>query len=85
MLKISAGPSDLERLQTPGLAILLDASPAEAPRIAIADGAVQRVLSRRDFRASRDETIESSPIASTPLSRIKAQMMKTSIQGMGSN
>ena len=57
MMKISAASPDFARLQTPGLAILLEAAPAEPPRAALADASIQRVWSRRDFRGARDETM----------------------------
>ena len=60
MLKLSAGSSDLGALKTPGLAVLLEqtsTSPAlESLEPAIAAG-IKRVLSRRDFRCGRDETL----------------------------
>src|SRR5687767_2102314 len=62
MLKISAGPaaSDLGALKTPGLAILLDQA-SGPPSFGALDTdivkAVQRVMSRRDFRSGRDETM----------------------------
>jgi len=60
MLKISAGPADLGGLTTPGLALLLEQG-AGAPPLAGLDAglaaAIDRVLTRRDFRAGRDETM----------------------------
>jgi leucyl aminopeptidase len=60
MLKISTGAADLGSLKTPGLAVLLDQS-STAPQLGKLDpaiaGAITRVLSRRDFRAGRDETL----------------------------
>jgi len=60
MLKISAGSSDLGGLKAPALALLLE-QPAAADHLGALDpaiaGAVRRVISRRDFRAARDETL----------------------------
>src|SRR2546423_13040548 len=75
MVKISAGSSDLARVQTPGLAILLEAPPAEPPRAATADPAVQRVWPRRDCRRGRDETL--------PLLGTTANVERILLVGMG--
>jgi leucyl aminopeptidase len=60
MLKLSAGSSDLGALKTPGLAVLLDQA-STAPTFGSLDAtvanAIRRVMSRRDFRAGRDETL----------------------------
>lgn len=60
MLKISAGSSDLGTLRTPALAILA-AQEEGAPDIGSLEsglaGAVRRVTTSRDFRATRDETL----------------------------
>jgi leucyl aminopeptidase len=60
MVKISAGSSDLGTLRTPALALLLEQG-AGAPALGSLDpavaAAVQRVVSARDFRGSRDETL----------------------------
>src|SRR3954471_12378523 len=60
MLKISAGSSDLSSLRAPALAILLEQT-SEAPTLANLDrsiaSAIQRVIARRDFRGSKDETL----------------------------
>ena len=60
MLKMSAGTSDLGTLRAPGLAILLpqeSGSPALGNLDRGVAAAVQRVIARRDFRGSRDETL----------------------------
>ncbi|HEU4996190.1 MAG TPA: leucyl aminopeptidase [Gemmatimonadaceae bacterium] len=60
MVTISAGSSDLGKLRVPSLALLVEQG-AEPPSLGNLDrgiaAAVQRVLSRRDFRAGRDETL----------------------------
>jgi len=60
MLKISAGSPDLGALRTPGLAVLLDQA-SGPPSFGALDPAIaraiQRVMSRRDFRSGRDETL----------------------------
>ena len=60
MLKISAGSSDLGSLRAPALAILLEQG-ASSPALGTLDrgvaSAVQRVIARRDFRGSKDETL----------------------------
>jgi leucyl aminopeptidase len=60
MLKIAAGSSDLGSLQTPALALLME-QPAQMPELGTLAGgvsdAIRRVLSRRDFRGGRDETL----------------------------
>ena len=60
MLKISAGSSDLGGLKAPALALLLEQAPS-ADNIGSLDAtlaaAVRRVVSRRDFRGGRDETL----------------------------
>jgi len=60
MLKISAGSSDLGALRAPALAVLLEQG-AVAPELGALDSAVvagiRRVLSSRDFRGARDETL----------------------------
>jgi leucyl aminopeptidase len=60
MVKISAGSADLGGLRTPGLAVILPQT-TDAPALAGLDAAIAasitRVLSRRDFRAARDETL----------------------------
>lgn len=60
MLKISAGSSDLKGLKTSGLAVLLDqggGSPSLEGLDETIASAIRRVLTRRDFRAARDETM----------------------------
>jgi leucyl aminopeptidase len=58
MVKISAGSSDLGKLQTPALALLVS-QPVDVPDLGALSGpvadAIRRVISRRDFRAGRDE------------------------------
>ena len=60
MLNIAAAPTDVGALKVPGLAVLLDQS-AGAPALDVLDpaiaSAIGRVMSRRDFRAGRDETM----------------------------
>lgn len=60
MVTISAGPSDLGKLRVPSLALLVEQG-AEPPSLGSLDrtiaAGVQRVLTRRDFRAGRDETL----------------------------
>lgn len=60
MVKLSAGPADPGSLRTPGLAILVDHTSGPPPlgglEASIARS-IQRVMTRRDFRAGRDETL----------------------------
>jgi leucyl aminopeptidase len=60
MLNIAAGASDLGSLKTPALAILLEQD-KPAPSFGSLDGsiagAIRRVMSKRDFRAAKDETL----------------------------
>jgi leucyl aminopeptidase len=60
MLKISAGAADLGTLQTPALALLLE-QVSGPPALGSLDGAIgdaiHLVVSRRDFRAAKDETL----------------------------
>ena len=60
MLKISAGSSDLGGLKAPALALLLE-QPVSADNLGALDAAlasaIRRVVSRRDFRGARDETL----------------------------
>jgi leucyl aminopeptidase len=60
MLNVSAGASDLGSLKIPALALLLEQD-KPAPSLASLDGglanAVRRVTAKRDFRASKDETL----------------------------
>ena len=60
MLKLSAGSSDLGALKTPGLAVLLEQTSTPPALGSLEAGlavGVKRVLSRRDFRCGRDETL----------------------------
>ncbi len=60
MLKLSAGPADLGGLKTPALAILLE-QVVGAPSLGALDAAIARsvgrVITNRDFRGTRDETL----------------------------
>lgn len=60
MITLSAASSDLAGLKTPALALLLEQG-AGSPALASLDGniasAVNRVIERRDFRASKDESL----------------------------
>jgi leucyl aminopeptidase len=62
MLNTSAGSADLGSLRTPALAILLEqvtdgGPPALGSLDSAISSAVRRVINRRDFRGSRDETM----------------------------
>lgn len=60
MLKLSGGSADLGSLKTPALAILLEqgaGSPALGNLDSATAGAVKRVITSRDFRGTRDETL----------------------------
>ena len=60
MVKISAGPAGLGGLRTPGLASLVEQGSAPPALDGLEAGlaaAVGRVLTRRNFRAGRDETL----------------------------
>lgn len=61
MLTISAGSSELGALRTPALALLLEQA-TEPPTLGSLDaaiaGAVRRVIAQRDFRGTRDETLQ---------------------------
>src|SRR5437773_12377368 len=60
MVRVSSGSSDLGSLRVSALALLLEQGPAAPALTGLENGlasAINRVLTRRDFRASRDEVL----------------------------